>query len=99
MVLTARDEKRGLEAVEKLLKESGLIHDLVVFHQLDVVDPASVASLEEFVKTQFGKLDILVSTLHIFTNPCQEKEKKKKVLISISIPYILYNIYLFILKE
>ncbi|XVF80013.1 hypothetical protein PTKIN_Ptkin15bG0036300 [Pterospermum kingtungense] len=57
VVLTARDEKRGLEAVEKL-KESGL-SDNVVFHQLDVADPATIASLVEFIKTQFGKLDIL----------------------------------------
>ncbi|XVE77095.1 hypothetical protein DITRI_Ditri13aG0034700 [Diplodiscus trichospermus] len=59
VVLTARDEKRGLEAVEKL-KEKGLT-DNVVFHQLDVADPASIASLVEFIKTKFGKLDILVN--------------------------------------
>ena len=58
VVLTARDEKRGLEAFEKL-KELGLSGQ-VVFHQLDVSDPASVASLADFIKTQFGKLDILV---------------------------------------
>ncbi|XP_062029721.1 (+)-neomenthol dehydrogenase-like isoform X1 [Rosa rugosa] len=58
-VLTARDEKRGLEAVEKL-KESGL-SELVVFHQLDVTNPDSIASLAHFVETQFGKLDILVN--------------------------------------
>ncbi|XP_020413928.1 (+)-neomenthol dehydrogenase-like isoform X2 [Prunus persica] len=63
VVLTARDEKRGLEAVEQL-KELGL-SDLVVFHQLDVTDPVSIASLEDFVKTQFGKLDILVNNAGI----------------------------------
>ncbi|XP_068316041.1 (+)-neomenthol dehydrogenase-like isoform X3 [Pyrus communis] len=57
VVLTARDEKRGLEAVEKL-KELG-VSDQVVFHQLDVTDSASIVSLADFVKTQFGKLDIL----------------------------------------
>ncbi|XP_020413924.1 (+)-neomenthol dehydrogenase isoform X2 [Prunus persica] len=57
VVLTARDEKRGLEAAEKL-KESGLSGQ-VVFHQLDVANPATVASLADFIKTQFGKLDIL----------------------------------------
>ncbi|ONI22975.1 hypothetical protein PRUPE_2G161600 [Prunus persica] len=57
VVLTARDEKRGLEAFDKL-KESGLTGQ-VVFHQLDVADPASVASLADFIKTQLGKLDIL----------------------------------------
>ncbi|XP_021817006.1 (+)-neomenthol dehydrogenase-like [Prunus avium] len=66
VVLTARDEKRGLEAVEKL-KESGLSGQ-VVFHQLDVAKPATVASLAEFIKTQFGKLDILVNNAGITGN-------------------------------
>ncbi|KAE8662489.1 putative NAD(P)-binding Rossmann-fold superfamily protein [Hibiscus syriacus] len=63
VVLTARDEKKGLEAVEKL-KEVGL-SDRVVFHQLDVADPASVVSFVEFIETQFGKLDILVNNAGI----------------------------------
>ncbi|XP_045800284.1 (+)-neomenthol dehydrogenase-like isoform X2 [Trifolium pratense] len=57
VVLTARDEKRGLQALEKL-KSYGL-SDFVVFHQLDVANAASVANLADFVKSQFGKLDIL----------------------------------------
>ncbi|KAE8660465.1 (+)-neomenthol dehydrogenase [Hibiscus syriacus] len=63
VVLTARDEERGLEAVEKL-KEFDL-SDRVVFHQLDVADPDSVASLVEFIEKQFGKLDILVNNAGI----------------------------------
>ncbi|KAM1798383.1 hypothetical protein ACFX12_032459 [Malus domestica] len=59
VVLTAKDENRGLEVLEKL-KELGFF-DRVVFHQLDVTDSVSVARLADFVKTQFGKLDILVS--------------------------------------
>jgi len=59
VVLTARDEKRGLEAVQKL-KDSGISDDLVIYHQLDVVDLDSIVSLAEFVKNNFGKLDILV---------------------------------------
>ncbi|XP_039138173.1 uncharacterized protein LOC120275612 [Dioscorea cayenensis subsp. rotundata] len=58
VLLTARDEKRGTEAVEKL-KDSGFSD--VVFHQLDVSDSASIASLADFIKTEFGKLDILVN--------------------------------------
>ncbi|KAK1558701.1 hypothetical protein Q3G72_005587 [Acer saccharum] len=60
VVLTSRDEKRGLEAVEKL-KESEGLSDYVIFHQLDVTDPASIASLADFIKNHFGKLDILVN--------------------------------------
>jgi len=64
VVLTARNEERGLEAVERL-KEFGL-SDFVVFHQLDVTDPSSVTSLAHFIKTRFGKLDILVSVTIFF---------------------------------
>ncbi|XP_031495392.1 (+)-neomenthol dehydrogenase [Nymphaea colorata] len=58
VVLTARDESRGLEAVADL-KSRGLT--TVIFHQLDVTDPASVASLADFIRSQFGRLDILVN--------------------------------------
>ncbi|KAG9441082.1 hypothetical protein H6P81_016936 [Aristolochia fimbriata] len=58
VILTARDEKRGREAVSDLT-ESGIRE--VVFHQLDVTDSASISSLAEFVRTRFGKLDILVN--------------------------------------
>lgn len=58
VVLTSRDEKRGIDALDKF--KGTHLSDLVIFHQLDVTDPASVASLAQFVKNQFGKLDILV---------------------------------------
>ena len=59
VVLTARDEKRGLDAFHKLKATDGLSGDLL-FHQLDVADPSSVAAIAEFVKTHLGRLDILV---------------------------------------
>ncbi|KAJ0052550.1 hypothetical protein Pint_00385 [Pistacia integerrima] len=59
VVLTARDVRRGLEAVDKL-REFGL-SDHLPFHQLDVQDPASIAALANFIRNQFGKLDILVN--------------------------------------
>lgn len=64
VVLTARNQKRGIQAFEKLKKEFEFCN-LVVFHQLDVTDPFSIASLVEFVKTQFGRLDILVNNAGI----------------------------------
>ncbi|KAJ8900435.1 hypothetical protein K2173_025212 [Erythroxylum novogranatense] len=60
VILTSRDEKRGLEAIEKL-KKSGISSDYVMFQQLDVADTDSIASLADFVKNRAGKLDILVN--------------------------------------
>jgi len=63
MVLTTRNEERGLQARETL-KASGLSH-LVLFHQVDVADSTSVvASLVDFIKSKFWKLDI-----HNFDSP------------------------------
>lgn len=59
VILTARNEKYGTVAVKKL-KASGLSD--VVFHPLDVKDPASIASLAKFVEINYQKLDILVSS-------------------------------------
>ncbi|GJN26907.1 hypothetical protein PR202_gb14874 [Eleusine coracana subsp. coracana] len=58
VVLTARDEKRGTEAVEKLTR---LGFSDVIYHQLDITDASSIAGLTEFLKSRFGRLDILVS--------------------------------------
>lgn len=44
VILTARDEKKGLEAV-KNFENSGLSN--VVFYQLDVADPASILPLAD----------------------------------------------------
>jgi NAD(P)-dependent dehydrogenase (short-subunit alcohol dehydrogenase family) len=60
VVLTARDEEKGSRAVEEL--QGSALPD-VIFHQLDVADRSSIARLAEFIKTKFGKLDILVSFL------------------------------------
>ncbi|KAK9052890.1 hypothetical protein SSX86_029520 [Deinandra increscens subsp. villosa] len=58
VILTARNESRGVEAVEKL-NASGIKN--VVFHQLDIADSTSVANLVKFVDRRFKKLDILVN--------------------------------------
>ncbi|XP_045800314.1 (+)-neomenthol dehydrogenase-like isoform X2 [Trifolium pratense] len=63
VVLTARDENKGLEAIEKLKQLS--LPGLVVFHQLDVTDLVSIRSFADFIQNQFGKLDILVNNAGI----------------------------------
>ncbi|KAL5727551.1 (+)-neomenthol dehydrogenase [Ranunculus cassubicifolius] len=62
VILTARDDKRGTEAVENL-KKSGVSN--VIYHQLDVTDAASIGSLANFIHTQLKKLDILVNNAGI----------------------------------
>uniref|UniRef100_A0A453CFU9 (+)-neomenthol dehydrogenase n=1 Tax=Aegilops tauschii subsp. strangulata TaxID=200361 RepID=A0A453CFU9_AEGTS len=57
VVLTARNETRGTAAVEQIKR---LGHADVIFHQLDITDASSIARLADFLKTRFGKLDILV---------------------------------------
>ncbi|XP_042490250.1 (+)-neomenthol dehydrogenase-like [Macadamia integrifolia] len=79
VVLTARDEKRGVEAVEKL-RGSGLSD--VRFHQLDVLDSASIASLADFIKTQFQKLDILVNNAGISGVSLDDDAEKALVTVT-----------------
>uniref|UniRef100_A0A0E0EGC1 Uncharacterized protein n=1 Tax=Oryza meridionalis TaxID=40149 RepID=A0A0E0EGC1_9ORYZ len=59
VILTARDEKRGKDAVESLCHESNLSN--IIFHQLDILDDNSRASLARYIDSRFGKLDILVN--------------------------------------
>nr|GMD74393.1 (+)-neomenthol dehydrogenase-like [Ipomoea batatas] len=61
VVATARDEKRGMEAVEKLKHSFDGDEHIIVFHQLDVADGVSISRLVDFITTKFGKLDILVN--------------------------------------
>lgn len=62
VVLTSRDEKRGIKAIERLKKEANITSDdQILFHQLDVMDPASISSLVDFINKKFGRLDILVN--------------------------------------
>ncbi|CAL9000537.1 unnamed protein product [Prunus brigantina] len=58
VVLTARDEKRGRDAMSQL---HHLGFSNVLFHQLDVLDPFSIQSLANFIDNRFGRLDILVN--------------------------------------
>ncbi|XP_076931725.1 (+)-neomenthol dehydrogenase-like [Bidens hawaiensis] len=63
VVLTARDEEKGKTAMKTLEGCSFFKH--LVFHQLDVLDPSSISSLVDFVKSKYGKLDILVNNAAI----------------------------------
>ncbi|XP_031259750.1 salutaridine reductase-like [Pistacia vera] len=62
VILTARDKKRGHEAVQSL-HDSGFSD--VAFHQLDLMDLISIDSFASFIRTQFQRLDILVNNAGI----------------------------------
>jgi NAD(P)-dependent dehydrogenase (short-subunit alcohol dehydrogenase family) len=64
VILTARDEQKGKQAKDRLLKE-GLD---VLFQQMDVTDEGSIRQAADFVMNTFGKLDILVNNAGIGTD-------------------------------
>ncbi|WVZ17115.1 hypothetical protein V8G54_010097 [Vigna mungo] len=80
VVLTARNEERGLQAFETL-KASPLSH-LLFFHQLDVAHATSVASFADFIKSKFGKLDILVNNAGINGIVIEDRDLFTKVLVN-----------------
>lgn len=61
--LTARNEKRGLDAVEAL-KIEGLNP---VFHQLDVTDKESVKKFAQHLKEKHGSIDIFINNAALIT--------------------------------
>ncbi|CAN1308671.1 (+)-neomenthol dehydrogenase [Linum perenne] len=81
VILTARDETRGLQAVN-ILKDD--YSDNIVFHQLDVADSSSITSFARFVETHFGKLDILVNNAGVIGTIWREDVLKSTDLDQIS---------------
>ncbi|KAJ7568257.1 hypothetical protein O6H91_01G025300 [Diphasiastrum complanatum] len=67
VVLTARNEKRGLDAQKNLFNE-GLTN--VLFHQLDISHSESISKFSTWLNEKYGGLDILVNNaaiLHVDT--------------------------------
>ncbi|QLE54261.1 SDR family oxidoreductase [Nostoc sp. TCL26-01] len=62
VILTSRDEATGKGAAEKLQAE-GLD---VISYSLDVTSESSSRNLAEFIRQQFGKLDVLINNAAIF---------------------------------
>jgi (+)-neomenthol dehydrogenase len=58
VILTARNEKRGKDAVESLRDECSLSN--IIYHPLNILDGDSVSSLARHIESTYGKLDILV---------------------------------------
>lgn len=64
VVLTARDQARGRAAVQQLQAE-GLSPR---FHQLDVDDLQSIRAVRDFLRREYGGLDVLVNNAGIAFN-------------------------------
>lgn len=71
VVLTARNEAKGMLAVETLKKENLSVH----FINLDVTQEASIISVADKVKSQFGKLDVLINNAAILMKEDQNLTK------------------------
>lgn len=61
VVLTARKERRGMQAAKRLQGE-GLN---VIFHPLDVTDPDEIRALAHYMESVHGRCDILVNNAGI----------------------------------
>ena len=59
VILTTRDAGVGVESI-KVLQEGGLD---VACHQLDVLDSSSITQFSEWLKENYGGLNILASLL------------------------------------
>ena len=61
VILTARDESKGLEALKKLRSESLDVQ----FIPLEITNEASIQQAANKVKSDFGKLDVLINNAAI----------------------------------
>src|SRR5882724_8820747 len=61
VILTARDETKGLEAQQKLKGENLQVYFLV----LDIANQESIELAASKVKSEFGKLDVLINNAAI----------------------------------
>ena len=61
-ILTSRDEDKGKRAAGDLIRSG----EEVIFHQLDVADPASVNRFKDFVSEKFKRCDILINNAGVF---------------------------------
>lgn len=65
VVLTARDERRGLEATQELRSQG---FQNVVFRRLDISSEESVEKFADWIGDTYGGLDVLVNNAAVFHN-------------------------------
>lgn len=67
VILGSRDFEKGLEAAKALSKQ-------VIVKQLDVADENSIQRLFDFVRAEFGRLDVLVNNAGVITTSTGNKK-------------------------
>jgi NAD(P)-dependent dehydrogenase (short-subunit alcohol dehydrogenase family) len=65
VILTARDPAKGEQAARLLASEALDVR----FHVLNAANEASIVALAEFIRTEYGRLDVLVNNAGIFPDP------------------------------
>lgn len=79
VILSSRDENKGIKAMNKLKKDN------VYFHQLDTTDVKSIKRSADHIEKKFGRLDVLVNNAGILidgkkTGMTVDPETMKKTL-------------------
>ena len=101
VILTARSESKGKEAC-KSLKES---ESKIIFHQLEMTDVNSIINIVEFVKSKFGRLDILINNAGILIDENQSALKVSMNIIKETFetnligPYKLIQSFIPLMKQ
>jgi NAD(P)-dependent dehydrogenase (short-subunit alcohol dehydrogenase family) len=70
VVLTCRDPKKGLDAVQSLVTNLGLVN--VLFYPLDISISSSINQFSSWIQDKFGGLDILVNNAAVTFNDIDE---------------------------
>lgn len=65
VILTSRDQQQGEAAAAKLVSDERDVR----FQSLDVTREESIQALVEYVREEFGRLDVLINNAGIFPDP------------------------------
>lgn len=86
VILTARNEEKGAQAIETLKRENLSVH----FITLDVTQEESIISATRKIKSEFGKLDVLINNAAILL---KEDQSLTKEALSIFNQTMLTNVH------
>jgi carbonyl reductase 1 len=86
--LTARDESRGKEAVQKLEQSLGSKKKSEIrFHQLDIEDAKSCKNLAEYLKKTHGQIDVLINNAGFAFKQSATESAEEQAIVTIAINY------------